>query len=171
MEALIKRSYLPKQTVGTFYIFNDRGGVEYSCGCLELKWFDNERMMSCIPEKKYKVIKHTSPKFGESFWIQDVPNRSEILIHDKVNFVGSNNPRTGKPDLLGCITPFKKLDDLDGDGILDIAVKSSTHALKDLLRILPNEFDLTIEGDYAHPAARFPRGNKYLRERYGERNW
>lgn len=48
---------------------------------LEDKWRDNERMVSCIPKGKYVIKRHTSPKFGECFKVQNVPDRSEILIH------------------------------------------------------------------------------------------
>lgn len=48
---------------------------------LEDKWRNNERMVSCIPAGEYKVKRHKSPKFGECFEVQGVPNRSDILIH------------------------------------------------------------------------------------------
>lgn len=145
MKALIKRTYKEEQTEGRFYVFNDNNGVEYSCDCLELPWLDNKTGVSCIPEGLYKVIKHNSPRYKECFWIQDVEGRSEILIHDKVNFVGSKNPKTKRSDLRGCIAPYLRSMDIDGDGVKDIAPKSSTHALKELLDILPDEFDLVIE--------------------------
>lgn len=48
---------------------------------LEDAWRNNERMVSCIPEGKYIIVRHKSPKFGECFLVKDVPNRSDILIH------------------------------------------------------------------------------------------
>ncbi len=48
---------------------------------LEDKWRDNERMVSCIPKGRYVIKRHKSPKFGECFKVQNVPDRSEILIH------------------------------------------------------------------------------------------
>lgn len=149
MKLLIRRiknyKHSDKQTIGNAYYFIENNGVGYTCRTLELPWKDNEKRISCIPDGEYEVIKHTSPKFGECFWIQDVPDRSEILIHDKVNFVGSINPRTGRSDLLGCIAPFESSMDIDGDGILDIAPKSSTVAMKKLLEMLPDKFTLKIE--------------------------
>lgn len=149
MKLLIRRdksyTHIEKQTMGNMYVFNDNNGVEYSCGSLELAWLNNEKRKSCIPEGEYKVIKHNSPKYKECFWIQDVPNRSEILIHDRVNFVGSLNPKTKRSDLLGCIAPFERILDIDNDGIADIAPKSSTVALQKLLELLPEEFTLKIE--------------------------
>jgi len=144
MEVEIRRTYKEKQTEGRLYVYNERNGVGYSCDTLELPWLDNKKRISCIPEGEYDVIKHVSPKFGECFWILDVPDRSEILLHDKVNFVGSKNPRTQKSDILGCVIPYETSMDIDGDGVRDIAPKSSTVAMQKLLKILPNKFKLKI---------------------------
>lgn len=142
MEVLIRRFDHNKQERGYMVVFNERNGVEYQCCTLELPWLDNERKISCIPTGRYKVIKHTSPKFGKCFWVQDVVGRSEILIH-KGNYAGSKNPRTGKPDILGCILVGKSHVDIDGDGILDVV--SSKDTMEDLLDILPDEFEMVIE--------------------------
>ena len=48
---------------------------------LEDAWKDNARMVSCIPQGTYTIRRHTSPKFGEVFRVEDVPGRSDILIH------------------------------------------------------------------------------------------
>ena len=48
---------------------------------LEDAWRDNERLVSCIPKGKYVIKRHKSPKFGECFKVQNVPDRSDILIH------------------------------------------------------------------------------------------
>lgn len=48
---------------------------------LEDPWRDNERQISCIPQGRYKVRKHTSPKYGVCFEVDGVPERSHILIH------------------------------------------------------------------------------------------
>ena len=48
---------------------------------LERAWRDNARGISCIPTGIYTCVRHVSPKFGETFWLQDVPGRSEILFH------------------------------------------------------------------------------------------
>jgi hypothetical protein len=60
---------------------------------LEESWRDNERMVSCIPQGRYKIKLHRSPKFGLCYKVMDVPERSEILIH-----VGNTNA-----DTTGCI--------------------------------------------------------------------
>ena len=143
MQALLKRfNYTDKQTLGDLIVFNERNGIEFVCKTLELPWLDNKRRVSCIPEREYTVKKHVSPKFGECFWVQDVEGRSEILIH-KGNFAGSKNPRTGKPDILGCILAGVNHIDIDGDGVKDIT--SSKKTMDRLLEVLPDEFTIRIE--------------------------
>ena len=48
---------------------------------LERPWLSNMVGKSCIPEGRYIAKRHRSPRFGETFWLQDVPGRSEILFH------------------------------------------------------------------------------------------
>lgn len=44
-------------------------------------WVDNERQISCIPQGRYRIRKHTSPRYGVCFRVDDVPERTHILIH------------------------------------------------------------------------------------------
>lgn len=48
---------------------------------LEDAWRDNERQVSCIPEGVYKISKVVSPKFGVTYTVDNVPERSEIRFH------------------------------------------------------------------------------------------
>lgn len=48
---------------------------------LENPWKDNQRNISCIPAGEYTAVKHTSPKFGDTYHINNVPGRSEIIFH------------------------------------------------------------------------------------------
>lgn len=48
---------------------------------MEDAWKDNARNISCIPKGTYKVVRHTSPKYGNCFMVSNVPNRDYILIH------------------------------------------------------------------------------------------
>lgn len=139
---ILRRTYTPKQTEGRLYVFNDRNGIIDDLYSLELPFVNNQKFISCIPEDEYEVIKHISPTFGECFWIQDVPKRSEILMH-AANYVGTPNPRTGKSDLKGCIAPGLQFSDLNGDGIREVI--SSRLAMTKLLRYLPNRFVIRIE--------------------------
>lgn len=60
---------------------------------LEESWRDNERMISCIPQGRYTIKLHRSPKFGLCYKVLNVPERDEILIH-----VGNTSA-----DTTGCI--------------------------------------------------------------------
>jgi hypothetical protein len=121
-----------KQTNGVLYVEKD-GAIVFECYTLELPWKDNERRISCIPSGTYKAVKHRSPKFGNSVWIKDVPNRSEILIHP-ANYVRQ---------LLGCIAVGKDLKDIDGDGLEDTTASRNT--MNELLALLPDSFEVKIE--------------------------
>lgn len=121
------------QTLGEFYVLDENQASIYEASSLELPWKNNKQRVSCIPVGTYKVIKHTSPKFGKCFWIQDVPGRSEILIH-KGNFYS---------DILGCILPGKDFVDINNDNYLDVV--SSGDTMDDLLMLLPDEFEITIK--------------------------
>ena len=97
------------QTQGELEVIKDNN-ILFTCKTLELPWRDNQRRISRIPSGIYPVLKHISPRFGDTLWIHDVPNRSEILIHR------GNYHR----DTLGCILVGEKLIDIDGDGHKDV---------------------------------------------------
>lgn len=48
---------------------------------LEDAWRDNERQISCIPVGRYTIKPRVSPKFGNTWQVMDVPERSHILFH------------------------------------------------------------------------------------------
>lgn len=120
------------QTLGELYVLTRHREIKYKCHTLELPWKDNLRRVSCIPEGEYEAIKHTSPKFGKSFWIKDVSGRSEILIH-----AGNYNS-----DTLGCILPGKELKDIDNDGHKDVTKSRTT--IDELWELLPERINITI---------------------------
>lgn len=132
MKLVIIRSNFEHQTLGNLLVLNDTD-IVYQCKTLELPNLGNQPRMSCIPEGRYKVVKHVSPKFGACFWIKDVPNRKEILIH-KANF---------RDDLLGCVGVGRAHTDINGDKLRDVT--DSANTMMALLRLLPNEFELTIK--------------------------
>lgn len=51
------------------------------CKTLELPWRDNQKGISCIPTGEYKLSPYPSSRFGEVYIVNDVPNRTGILIH------------------------------------------------------------------------------------------
>jgi len=129
-----------KQTLGTFTI-TEGNALLFSCKTIELPWKNNERQVSCIPNGTYRTVRHRSPNYGECFWLQDVPGRSEILIHHG-NYAASVNPRTGTPDTKGCILPGHAHADVNADGIPDVT--SSVNTMKKLREVLPDAFELEI---------------------------
>ena len=134
MKILIDR-YSPeeKQTIGKLYLLENNNSIINEWDTLELPWKDNQRRVSCIPKGIYKAKKHNSPRFGKSLWLQDVPNRSEILIH-KGNYY---------TDILGCILIGTDLKDINNDGIIDVV--NSARAVKELLSYLGNVNGIMIE--------------------------
>ena len=51
------------------------------CKTLELPWRDNQKGISCIPAGEYKLSPYPSSRFGEVYIVNDVSNRTGILIH------------------------------------------------------------------------------------------
>ena len=64
---------------GTFGIL--RIQKEAFCVTLEPPNFGNMQNVSCIPAGQYKCNRFRSAKFGDTFEIAHVPNRSGILFH------------------------------------------------------------------------------------------
>jgi len=72
---------------------------ELFCWTIERPWADNLPNVSCIPEGDYFCERHDSPKFGDTFEVMSVPNRSLILFHP-ANYV---------EDLQGCVGLGKEI--------------------------------------------------------------
>lgn len=96
----------------------------------ELPWADNRRKVSCIPQGNYVFNHFKSPRHGHVWLADDVPDRDMIEIH-AANTIA---------DLEGCIAPGKRLGFLNGRP----AVLDSRLAMAELLRILPDTFELQI---------------------------
>ena len=122
-----------KQTIGTAELCKNDGSIIAKWHSLELPNLNNQRRISRIPKGVYKARKHTSPKFGRSLWLQDVPNRSEILIH-KGNY---------HSDILGCILLGKGLNDINKDGFMDVT--QSSVAVKELMDLLNDVDSIMVE--------------------------
>lgn len=99
-----------EQTLGSGVLLSAQLDTLFEFKTVELPWKDNQRRISCIPPGTYTAVKHHSPKFGPCLWLQDVPGRSEILIH----------PANFWHDLLGCIAPGEEHLHIDKDGSLDV---------------------------------------------------
>jgi hypothetical protein len=130
---LERYQYDDKQTLGKLYLLDSKDHIIEDWHSLELPNKKNKRRVSCIPEGVYKARKHNSPRFGRCFWLQNVPNRSEILIH-KGNY---------HSDILGCILIGNDLSDINKDGYLDVT--SSKKAIKELLKLTKDIDGIMIE--------------------------
>lgn len=89
---------------------------------LEEAWRNNETKISCIPDGKYKIKRHRSPKFGITFRVENVPERSEILFH-----IGN----TAK-DTEGCILLGQRYGNLHTEP----AVLNSNKAFQTFLKVM-----------------------------------
>jgi hypothetical protein len=131
----LKRSYTNGATLGI--IVDEKESVLVKT--LELPYEDNQKEISCIPEGTYKITEHLSPKFGNCLKINDVPDRTDILIHCG-NWIH---------DTKGCIlvgTSYQ-FDDYDIEN--GITLLSSKDALKILMNYVGKECMLKVEEDYA----------------------
>jgi hypothetical protein len=128
---IIRTVKFDKQTEGILYVLDDTGAIQFKCFTLELPDLNNQRRISCIPEGTYNLKLHNSPKFKQVYWVQDVPGRSEILIHSG-NYVSQ---------ILGCILVGDNLIDINKDGLLDVT--NSTKTMQQILKYKANK--LTIK--------------------------
>ena len=71
---------------------------------LENPWLENRANVSCIPAGDYVCQRIRSPRFGNTFQILRVPNRTHILFH-KGNLT---------KDTLGCILVGEQYEFLHG---------------------------------------------------------
>lgn len=125
----------PGGTLGTLIL---ESGARYPT--IELPWEFNQPKRSCIPEGRYYLKRHESPlvariTHGEFSWtweVQDVPDRSYILIH----------PGNTIEDTEGCILPGMSTSTIRGLP----AVLNSRRAFDEIMRALAarNEWRLDI---------------------------
>ena len=95
MDIVLTRLYAPGGTNGTLTI---NGSI--ICYTIELPWLNNRSKVSCIPEGRYRLLIRYSLKHKGHFILQNVKDRTLILIHP------ANNAAT---ELQGCIAPVTVL--------------------------------------------------------------
>lgn len=108
-----------KCTVGRLE-FTDASGNLITFMTLELPWRDNERGCSCIPTGTYICQRVWSKKFGETFEITQVPDRSGILFHQG-NFPSSTR---------GCVLLGQELAPYAGGYMVTDSVKTMKQFLE-----------------------------------------
>ena len=75
-EAVLERfAYLPEATLGKLTVKDNVFWIA------ERPWRGNKKEISCIPTGTYTCKQYTSQRFGETFEVCDVPNRTYILFH------------------------------------------------------------------------------------------
>jgi hypothetical protein len=115
-------------TVGKLYV----DGV-FLCYTIEKPWEGNQPMISCIPAGTYELNPCVSPKFGNTYCLENIgldvslcgcTNRTHILIH-KANM---------ESQLLGCIAPISYFGVLSGKA--EWCGLNSTKAYNELMNLL-----------------------------------
>lgn len=135
MKSVISRRYRPNETTGKWIVF-DQDNKVFELVSVELPDRGNREDCSCIPEGTYILKKTTRANGDPAFLVENVPGRSEIMVHI-LNFAAGKKIQTR-----GCIGPGMYLTDINWDGFLDAA--ESTKAMKKLLDVLPDESTLII---------------------------
>jgi hypothetical protein len=125
---------------GTFGILIYSHGVLFTG---ELPSRGNARGKSCIPAGVYTVSMRLSPRFGKCYEVEDVPERTHILLHNG-NWCGDESMGF-RADVDGCILVGLSRDKLDGQS----AVLTSRKARRKLeIEMGGAPFELEIEEQY-----------------------
>lgn len=133
MKLQLKRTFKQADQVqGTLQVFDHNETAIFTAVTLEPAYNNNTMNKSAIPVGIYSVVKRWSVKYGHHFWIQNVPNRSMILIH------GGNY----RKDTKGCIIVGIYITDINSDNLQDVALSGQTMGILNYL--LPDKFTLTI---------------------------
>jgi len=130
MERIVNLCRLKRSDQGT------RGMLfygDFNCQTLELPWRENWRSVSCIPAGEYPVKIRISPKYGQIYWVKDVPKRTFILIHSG-NWAGDTT-KGYRTHVNGCILLGQKRGILAGQW----AVLNSRITVKRFMQRLGNE--------------------------------
>ena len=95
MEIILVRNYFKEGTNGALFIKDTFFGFT-----IELPWNDNIKNKSCIPEGSYMLKARFSKKFHNHLILENVENRTLILIHPANDALA---------ELKGCIAPVSYL--------------------------------------------------------------
>lgn len=107
LKALLLRWKSSEQgTLGTLFAHN------FQCRMLELPWRENRPQVSCIPEGVYLVNWYKSPKFGWVYHVEEVSERSGILIH--AGNLAGDVTKGFKSHSHGCLLPCGYYGRIDG---------------------------------------------------------
>lgn len=118
MELELIRTYFDGGVNGILRLAQDDKTV--ICQTIELPWRGNLRRVSCIPEGRYELTRRYSLRFGWHLLVNNVVNRSYILIHAFNDALKESK---------GCIAPVSKCTG-EGKGIF---ARASLKKICDLL--------------------------------------
>jgi hypothetical protein len=135
MESTVQLLRIRRNDQGTIGILSTPYG--FQCHTLELPWRDNQKSISCIPPGEYITRIRVSPKYGKVYHVQDVPNRTYILIHSG-NWAGDVE-KGYRTHVNGCILLGLQRGLLDGQ----VAVLNSRLAVSRFMRHM-NNIDFTL---------------------------
>ena len=105
---------------GNFGMFLDQSGMPFAVTA-ELPWKNNTPFISCFPDGVYLCKRVDSPKFGNTFEVTDVPDRTHILFHK------ANVPHR---DLKGCVGVGEKFEDVGGEDAIQESRKGFSEFLQ-----------------------------------------
>jgi hypothetical protein len=122
------------ETLGTIGILRIQKRV--FCATLEPEDKLNAQNVSSIPAQQYICRRHSSPKFGQTFMVTNVPGRSAILFH----------PGNLVTDTQGCIVLGELAPDFAGT---KPTVRNSAATFREFMSLMTGEmFHLTIKEAY-----------------------
>jgi hypothetical protein len=122
----------PSETAGTLGEMLNPDGSHLCFSC-ELPWRDNKPNESCIPMGTYTCVPHNSGAHPNTWELQNVPGREDILIH---------NGNAAEVDSKGCILVGNEFGTINGFP----AVLNSVATLNMLRSVLPSSFSLVVDG-------------------------
>lgn len=121
------------QTIGAGNLILD-GEIIYTFFTLELPNLHNKRNISSIPVGIYKAEKILRSSNGkEAILLNDVPGRSEILLHSGNYYKDSE----------GCILAGDRLVDINSDGLCDVT--NSNHTVGIIYNLIPDNYSLSVK--------------------------
>lgn len=101
------------------------------CLTLEDPWDNNKKDVSCIPAGTYQVVPHSGARYKNVWRLENVPNRTDILIHEGNTIANTK----------GCLL----VGEIFGELNKQPAILRSVPTLDKLRKILPQQFTLTIK--------------------------
>jgi len=128
--------YHPDGTLGVIRL-DEVAGRAADFWTIERPWLDNQPNVSCVPEGSYSLIWRESPRFGWTWMLEDVPDRTYILIHAgnfPRNFQGCIGLGTGlMADRVAVANSRKAVDQFEGlteGGEWELSIQFSKYGAK-----------------------------------------